>query len=127
MGEHKTHCKTASTTTPTIGNEKHAFLLEESDLVTEEEEVAQNENANESDDDEEERRLQDYENYVNEHEPSSDLKDVPTEEFEKYVSTCDDDDGFRKFKKRIAVEPEQVFIGFVNEYVECTSKPFLDC
>lgn len=60
------------------------------------------------DDDDEQRRVQNYEEYVKEHETASDLKDVPAEEFEKYVSQCDDDEGFQKFSKRVKNEPEQV-------------------
>lgn len=104
LGEHKTHCKSNGPTR--IGNERHGFLLEEFDLVTEPEEAPKSDS--DDDDDDEESRLEDYENYVKEHEPASDLKDVPDEEFDKYAGQCDDDNGFRRFKKRIAGEPEQV-------------------
>lgn len=103
LGEHKGHCKSDGPTR--IGNERHAFLLDEFDLVTEPEEAAPSDS---DDEDDEESRLQDYEDYVRQHEPASDLKDVPDEEFDKYAGQCDDDNGFRKFKKRIAGEPEQV-------------------
>lgn len=116
LGEHKAQCKIS---TPRIGNAKHGFLLKEFELVIEPEEVTSNETDNERDeedadddaddgDDNEQRRVQNYEDYVKEHETASDLKDVPAEEFEKYVSQCDDDQTFHKFTKRIKNEPEQV-------------------
>lgn len=110
LGEHKQNCKT--NTPAKRGNEKHKFLLEEFDLVTETEEYEEsNENTeNElTEEQNEERRMKEYDEYVRKQQPTEDdLKDVPVEEFEKYVNQTDDDPIFRKFKRRIAADPDQV-------------------
>lgn len=89
------------------GNEKHEFLLEEFELVTETEEFE----SEKTDQEDEERRMKEYDEFVKKQQEEGtdvDLKNVPDEEFEKYVNQTDDDPMFRKFKKRIANEPEQV-------------------
>lgn len=109
LGKHKTTC--GSKEKLKIGNEEHKYLLDEFDLVTEaEDEVADSQNADDSGDDEA-RRLKDYEEFVEKQKQNAEndlLADVPDEEFDKYTGQIDDDKVFRKFKKRIAAEPEQV-------------------
>lgn len=107
LGEHKTACGSSPKSKP--GNEKHKYLLNEMDLVTEAEEFDDT-NAAENEVDEEIRRMKDYEEYVEKHthNGSDDLANLPDEEFEKYTSQIDDDKLFHKFKKRIANDPEQV-------------------
>lgn len=108
LGEHKSSC--GSNVKPTLGNEKHKYLLEEFDLVTEPEQFSGSNSAN-NDDDDEARRLKDYDEFMqkrSENATDDILADVPDEEFEKYASQIDDDKDFHKFKKRIADDPEQV-------------------
>lgn len=107
LGEHKSVCgkgvKTAA------GNEKHKYLLEEFDLVTEREEVPLP-NETEKEEDNEARRMKEYEEFVEKQKEkeSDDLANVPDEEFDKYASQIDDDKDFNRFKKRIDYDPDQV-------------------
>lgn len=107
LGEHKQNCK--KNTPAKRGNEKHKFLLEEFDLVTETEELSENTEDEFTEEQKEERRMKEYDEFVRKQQSTEDdMKDVPIEEFEKYVNQTDDDQIFRKFKKRIAVDPDQV-------------------
>lgn len=107
QGNHKKSCR--SNETFRIGNQAHKYLLDEFDLVTEPEEIADS-NLNKEDENDEARRLKEYEEFLEKNKKNSndDLADVPDEEFEKYTSQIDDDKVFAKFKKRISNEPEQV-------------------
>lgn len=107
LGEHKQNCK--SNTPAKRGNEKHKFLLEEFDLVIETEELIENSEDELTEEQKEERRMKEYDEFVGKQQPiDDDLKDVPAEEFEKYVNQTDDDPIFQKFKKRIAADADQV-------------------
>lgn len=109
QGEHKALCG-GITKSPSPGNEKHNYLLEEFDLVTEPEETIDSNDA-ENEEDQEARRLKDYEEFIkkqNEQATDNTLANVPDEEFDKYTNQIDDDKDFHRFKKRIAADPEQV-------------------
>lgn len=108
LGEHKKMC--GATTELSAINEKHNYILEEFDLVTEPEENVDS-NDDENAEDQEARRMEDYEEFVKKQkEQSTDdtLTNVPDEEFDKYTNQIDDDKDFNKFKKRIATDQEQV-------------------
>lgn len=108
LGEHKQNCKT-NTSEAKRGNVKHKILLEEFDLVTETEELSQNAEDELTEEQKEERRMKEYDEFVRKQQSTEDdLKDVSVEDFEKYVNPTDDDPIFRKFKKRIAADPDQV-------------------
>lgn len=89
--------------------EKHKYLLKEFDLETEAEHIDDT-NTTTNEEDDEAKRLQDYEEFVNNHkkDDADDLSNVPDEEFEKYLAQTDDDKVFHKFKKRVSTDPEQV-------------------
>lgn len=107
LGEHKQNCK--PNTPAKRGNEKHKFLLEEFELVTETEELSENTETELTEEQNEERRMKEYNEFVRKQQATEDdFKDVTVEEFEKYVNQTDEDPIFRKFKKRIAADPEQV-------------------
>lgn len=108
LGEHKALC--GGTKKPSPGNEKHKYLLEEFDLVTESEETGDSNEA-ENEEDKEARRMKDYEEFVRkqkEQTADDSLANVPDEEFEKYTQQMDDDKDFHRFKKRIASDLKQV-------------------
>lgn len=107
LGEHKSLCGNGIKSS--AGNEKHKYLLEEFDLVTEREETPVS-NGSDSEVDDEARRMKDYEEFVAKQKQttSDDLANVPDEEFEKYTCQIDDDKDFNRFKKRINYDPEQV-------------------
>lgn len=108
LGEHKAICGKTMKQSP--GNEKHKYLLEEFDLVTEPEETNDS-NDDENETDQDARRMKDYEEFVQKQkEQTTDdtLANVPDEEFEKYTNQIDDDKDFHRFKKRISGDPEQV-------------------
>lgn len=107
LGEHRKNCKT--NTPAKRGNERHKFLLEEFDLVTETEELDDNTEDELTEEQKEERRMREYDEFIRKQQSTDDdLKDIPAEEFEKYANQTDDDPIFRKFKKRIASDPDQV-------------------
>lgn len=109
LGEHKLSCKTGNGSHR--GHEKHQFLFEEFDLVTEPEVNDDESDTKQSEQEKDERRMKEYEEFIGKQQQTStdvDLKDVPDEEFEKYVNQTDNDTAFRKFKKRTAPAPEQV-------------------
>lgn len=109
QGEHKALCA-GITKSPSPGNEKHNYLLEEFDLVTEPEELIDS-NDVENEVDQEARRLKDYEEFIKkqkEQATDNTLANVPDEEFDKYTNQIDDDKDFDRFRKRIAADPEQV-------------------
>lgn len=91
------------------GNEKHKYLLEEFDLVTEREEMPLS-NGTEKEEDNEARRMKEYEEFQEKQKgkESDDLANVPDEEFDKYAGQIDDDKDFNRFKKRINYDPNQV-------------------
>lgn len=94
-----------------LGNQKHNYLLEEFDLVTEPEDEIEDSNTTENEEDDEARRLKDYEEFLTMHKqntPDDLLANVPDEEFDKYTNQIDDDKVFHKFKKRISTDPKQV-------------------
>lgn len=111
LGEHKKICGTVDFDIhKLIGNPKQNVLFEEFELVTDAEQLDDTID-DESDEQAEERRLKDYEKFVAEQKVNAtdvDLKDVPDEEFTKYSSQIDEDVVFGKFKKRIALDEEQV-------------------
>lgn len=105
LGEHKALCGKGEKSPP--GNDKHKYLLEEFDLVTEREETPVSKESD-SEADDEARRMKEYEEFVAKQKESDDLRNVPDEEFDKYTSQIDDDKDFNRFKKRINYDPDQV-------------------
>lgn len=77
--------------------------------MTETEELSENTDDELTEEQKEERRMKEYDEFLRKQQSTEDdLKDVPVEELEKYVNQTDDDPIFRKFKKRIAADPDQV-------------------
>lgn len=107
LGGHKTLCG-QSNEKPKIGNPKHQFLFEEFELLIDPEEL-DNLKSDETEDEAEARRLKEYEEFQQSQKAKeNELKDVPDEEFHKYVNATDEDVTFSKFKKRIECDPQQV-------------------
>lgn len=105
LGEHKSRCGNDTNATEAV---IYDCLFEEFELVTEPEPLPDTASTGESAEEAEQRRLRDYEEFMKTKEADEDLKDVPDDEFNKYATDIDEDVVFSKFRKRIAIEKEQV-------------------
>lgn len=111
LGKHKSDCNKcdpmAKSVLPDI--EKHQYLLEEFEVISED--YLSDSDEDENEEDREARRMKDYEEFMKKHKEKTkddELANVPDEEFEKYTSQIDDDKVFHKFKKCTMSDPDQV-------------------